>query len=66
METKLVSINQASKIFGFPKNKLYDLVHKGKVPYIELENLSGSTRKVINTRTFSDWLDSLSKEQKKI
>lgn len=66
METKLVSINEASEIFGFPRDKLRKLVHQGKAPYIELETLSGGTKVVINTRTFDDWLNNLAKEQKRI
>lgn len=66
METKLLSVRETAKEFNFPRNKLYDLVNQGKVPYIELQNLSGSTKRVINTKTFADWLDGLAKEKKSI
>nr|DAM13517.1 MAG TPA: Pyocin activator protein PrtN [Caudoviricetes sp.] len=62
METKLVSIKQAAKIFNFPVAKLYRLVEEKQCPFIEMENLSGSISRKINTRTFSDWLDRLSQE----
>jgi len=66
LETKLVSIKQAAKIFNFPVAKLYRLVDERQAPYIELENLSGSTSKKINTKTFAEWLDGLAKDQKVI
>ncbi len=66
METKLVSIKQAAKMFNFPIAKLYRLVDERKCPCIELENLSGSVSKKINTRTFADWLDKLARENKVI
>ena len=66
METKLVSIKQASKLFNFPLSKLYRLVEEKQVPFIELENLSGTRSNKINTRTFSDWLDRLATENKAI
>jgi len=66
LETKLVSIKQASKLFNFPLSKLYRLVEEKQVPFIELENLSGTRSNKINTRTFSDWLDRLATENKAI
>lgn len=66
METKLLSIKQASKLFNFPQAKLYRLVDERKVPYIELESLSGTKSKKINTRVFADWLDRMAEEQKAI
>lgn len=66
METKIVSIKQAAKIFNFPVAKLYRLVEERKCPFIEIENLSGSISRKINTRTFSDWLDNLARENKVI
>ena len=66
METKLVSIKQASKLFNFPLGKLYRLVEEKQVPYIELENLSGTRSNKINTRTFEEWLDRLATENKAI
>lgn len=66
METRLVSIKHAAKIFNFPVAKLYRLVEDKQAPFIELENLSGSTSKKINTRTFADWLDGLARENKAI
>lgn len=66
METKLVSIKQAAKIFNFPVNKLYRLVEEKKAPFIDLETLSGSINRRINTKTFADWLDNLAKENKVI
>ena len=64
METKLVSVKQAAKMFNFPLQKLYQLVEKKQVPYIELENLSGSISNKINTRTFAEWLDRMAQENK--
>lgn len=64
MKTRLISIKQASKDYGFPQQKLYQLVKEKEVPFIELKNLSGTTTKKINTRTFEEWLDSLSLENK--
>lgn len=61
MEVKLISIKQAAKQYGFPQQKLYQLVDEKKVPYIELQNLSGTRMKKINTRTFEEWLNDLSK-----
>ena len=66
METKLVSIKEAAKIFNFPVNKLYRLVANREVPFIELENLSGTKSNKINTRTFAEWLDDLARENKTI
>ena len=66
METKLVSIKQAAKLFNFPVNKLYRLVNERKCPFIELESLSGSITRKINTSTFAEWLDKLAKENKMI
>ena len=66
METKLVSIKEAAKIFNFPVAKLYRLVDEKQVPYIELENLSGSTSKKINTKAFAEWLDLLARENRVI
>lgn len=66
METRLVSIKQAAKIFNFPVNKLYRLVEEKKVPFIDLETLSGNINRRINTKTFAEWLDSLSRENKVI
>lgn len=66
METKLVSIKQASKIFNFPLGKLYKLVDEKQVPFIELENLSGTKSNKINTRTFESWLNKLAEENKSI
>jgi hypothetical protein len=66
LETRLVSIKQAAKIFNFPVAKLYRLVEEKRVPYIELETLSGTVSKKINTRVFAEWLDNLAKEQKVI
>lgn len=66
MEAKLISVKQAAKIYGFPQQELYRLVAKGKVPYIEIENLSGNRMKKINTRTFEEWLDRLSLENASI
>jgi len=66
VETKLLSIKQAAKLFNFPQDKLYRLVHEGKVPYIEFENLSGTKSRKINTKTFADWLDKLARENKTI
>lgn len=57
METKLLSIKQAAKYFNFPVAKLYRLVEERKCPFVELENLSGTVSKRINTKTFADWLD---------
>ena len=66
MEVKLVSIKVAAKMFGFPQQKLYKLVDERKVPFIELENLSGSFSKKINTRAFGEWLDDLARNNKTI
>ena len=66
LETKLVSIKQAAKLFNFPLGKLYRLVGNKQVPYIELENLSGTKSDKINTRTFEEWLDRLATENKAI
>lgn len=66
LETKLVSIKQAAKLFNFPVAKLYRLVEEKRCPYIELENLSGTVSRKINTRVFAEWLDSLAKGQKVI
>ena len=66
MEPRLVSIKQASKIFGFPLQKLYQLINDQAVPYVEIENLSGSISNKINTRVFAEWLDDLAKENKRI
>lgn len=66
METKLVSIKQAAKMFNFPLNKLYRLVEAKQVPYIEIENLSGSISNKINTRAFDEWLNKLAQENQSI
>lgn len=66
METRLISIKQASKVFNFPLAKLYKLADEKKIPFIELENLSGTISRKINTKTFADWLDNLAKENKVI
>lgn len=66
MEPKLVSIKQASKIFNFPLGKLYQLVEDKEVPYVEIENLSGSISNKINTRVFAEWLDDLARDNKRI
>lgn len=66
MESRLVSIKQASKIFNFPLGKLYHLVENKEVPYIEIENLSGSISNKINTRVFAEWLDDLAEGNKRI
>lgn len=66
METKLVSIKQAAKIFNFPLQKLYQLVENKEVPYIEIQNLSGTVSKKINTRVFAEWLDKLAEENRRI
>ncbi len=66
METKLVSIKQAAKMFNFPVAKLYRLVEEKRCPYMELENLSGTVSKKINTRVFAEWLDHLAKTNKVI
>ena len=63
METKLVSIKAASRQFNFPQHKLYALVRERKCPFIELETPSGNRQVKINTRTFSDWLGQLAKNQ---
>jgi len=66
LETKLVSIKEAAKLFNFPLGKLYRLVEEKQVPFIELENLSGTKSNKINTRTFEEWLDRLATENKAI
>lgn len=66
MDAKLVSIKQAAKIFNFPLAKLYKLAEEKKIPFIEIENLSGTISRKINTKTFADWLDGLAKENKAI
>lgn len=66
METKLVSIKQASKIFGFPQAELYDLVSNREVPLVEIETMRGTIITKINTRTFGEWLDDKSRKQAKI
>jgi len=66
METRLVSIKQAAKIFNFPVAKLYQLVDEKKAPFIVLENLSGTRSIKINTRAFAEWLDDLARGNKAI
>jgi len=66
LETKLVSIKQASKMFNFPLQKLYQLVENKEVPYVEIQNLSGTVSKKINTRMFAEWLDKLAEENRRI
>ena len=66
METKLLSIKQAAKYFNFPVHKLYQLVRERECPYIEIENLSGSVSRKINTKTFADWLDEKARKQEVI
>ena len=66
MECKLISIKDASKMFGFPQAKLYRLVKERKVPFVEIESLSGTVSNKINTRAFGEWLDELAKENKRI
>jgi len=66
VETKLVSIKQASKMFNFPLQKLYQLVENKEVPYVEIENLSGTISNKINTRVFAEWLDELARKQVRI
>lgn len=66
METKLVSIKIAAKMFNFPVNKLYRLVADREVPFIELENLSGTKSNKIYPPTFAEWLDGLARENKTI
>lgn len=62
METKLVSVKQAAKMFNFPLQKLYQLIDNKQVPYIEIRNLSGTISNKINTRTFEEWLDRMAQE----
>ncbi len=66
MEPRLISVKQAAKIYGFPQQELYRLVSLKQVPYIEIETLSGNRIKKINTKTFEEWLDRLSKENASI
>lgn len=66
MEAKLVSVKQAAKIFNFPQQKLYRLVEDKEVPFITIRNLSGTTSNKINTRTFEEWLNRMSEENKVI
>lgn len=66
MEPRLISVKQAAKIYGFPQQELYRLVSLKQVPYIEIETLSGNRIKKINTKTFEEWLDKLSKENASI
>jgi len=66
LETKLLSIKQAAKHFNFPVHKLYRLVTERKCPFIEIENLSGTVSKKINTKTFADWLDEKARNQEVI
>lgn len=66
MKTQLVSIKTASKLFNFPMHKLYALVKQRQCPFIELETATGNKRVVINTQTFSNWLDKLAQENKAI
>lgn len=66
MQTKLLSIKQAAKHFNFPVHKLYQLVRERKCPFIEIENLSGSVSRKINTKTFADWLDEKARKQEVI
>lgn len=66
LESKLVSIKQAAKIFNFPVHKLYQLVENKEVPYIEIQNLSGTISKKINTKVFAEWLDELARKQERI
>lgn len=63
---KIVSILEAARLFNFPRTRLYNLVDAGKVPYIELENLSGIKKRVIYTESFADWLDDQAKNKRTI
>lgn len=64
--SKLVSVKQASKIFGFPQQELYNLVDNREVPLVEIETLRGTTVQKINTRTFAEWLDEKSRAKARI
>ena len=66
METRLVSIKEAAKLFNFPVAKLYRLVEQQEVPFITLQNLSGTQSRKINTRAFAEWLDELARTNQAI
>ncbi|WP_374041679.1 helix-turn-helix domain-containing protein [uncultured Tissierella sp.] len=66
IETRLISVKQAAKLYGFPQQELYRLVANKQVPYIEIQTLSGNKMKKINTKTFEEWLDRLSEENASI
>jgi hypothetical protein len=66
MESRLISVKQAAKMYGFPQQELYRLVANREVPYIEIEMLSGNRVKKINTRTFEEWLNELSRKNASI
>jgi len=66
METKLVSVKQAAKMFGFPLQKLYALIDAREVPFIPIQNLSGTVTNKINTKTFAEWLNDMSEENRTI
>ncbi len=66
MESRLISVKKAAKEFGFPQQELYNLVKNREVPFIEIETLRGTTVQKINTRTFSEWLDELSRKNASI
>lgn len=59
----LISVVEASKRYGFPRTKLYNMVRSNHpdVPFIRI---NGIVR--INAPLFKEWLDSLSKEHKEI
>jgi len=66
MDTKLLSIKPAAKLFGIAEKKLYRLVEEKRCPFVEIETLTGTIQRKINTRTFADWLDQLAREHKAI
>ncbi len=66
METKVLTIPQATKYFKFPVNKLRQLVDERKCPFIEQENLSGTVSIKINTYSFAMWLDEKARKQEVI
>ncbi|HBG88324.1 MAG TPA: hypothetical protein DDW62_12335 [Marinilabiliaceae bacterium] len=63
MDAKLLSIKPAAKLFGISQAKMYQLVEEGRCPYVGLENLSGHTSRMINTKAFADWLDEMAEKQ---
>lgn len=59
----LISVVEASKKYGFPRDKLYSMITNSKtdLPYIKING-----RVKINVPMFEEWLNKLAMEQKEL